>query len=66
MTEYQPTPYFLHRHPTRDLFESVCLRCFLTIASSKNVSLFLTEELEHVCDESLIAQHAGFKQQRAN
>ena len=65
MLENQP-PYFLHRQPTQDIFESVCLRCFLTIASANDVSSFRTEELEHVCDKAIIARREEFKRVRVN
>ena len=47
----------VHRANPDGLYDSICMKCFLTIGKSMTKADLAIMELMHVCDESLIAQH---------
>jgi len=46
---------FAHRQNKDGTIDSICLHCFLTIASSKSIRTLAMTESRHRCDISLIA-----------
>jgi hypothetical protein len=50
MPEKQPTPFYPIRQSSNGAFDSICLRCFATIANAKDVAALRTHDKNHVCD----------------
>ncbi len=49
-------PFFPHRRNTDGSFDSICLKCLLTIAHERNEGDLAKYERYHVCNPSVISQ----------
>jgi hypothetical protein len=54
MTKQWPT--YLHRANPDGTFDSICIRCFKTIASAVTESGLAGPEVDHVCAPSSLSQ----------
>jgi hypothetical protein len=54
MTKQWPT--YLHRANPDGTFDSICIRCFTTIASAVTESGLAGPEVEHVCAPSTLSE----------
>jgi hypothetical protein len=59
-------PFYPHRQNRDGSFDSICLRCFATVANAKNVDELHTYEKDHVCDEAAVAQRSGNRKRQLN
>jgi hypothetical protein len=50
---------FHHRRRADGLFQSICLRCYLTAGLSEDEQALAAREKHHVCDPSIIATITG-------
>jgi hypothetical protein len=50
-----PTTFYPHRQNRDGSFDSICLKCFATVANAKEVTELKSYEKEHICDESFLA-----------
>ena len=64
MTDTQ-TPSYPHRKNRDGSFDSICLRCFATIARAKEVAELKNREKQHVCDEAFLAERGLFSRTSA-
>jgi len=48
-------PAFPHRHNSDGSFDSICAKCFATVANSKLEGELEEPEKQHVCDPSKVA-----------
>jgi len=46
---------FAHRHNEDGTVDSICRRCFLTVATGRTEEELKEAEIIHVCDDRLIA-----------
>jgi hypothetical protein len=44
-------PGFSHRHDANGSHDSVCTRCYVTVATAQNESELASHESAHICDE---------------
>jgi hypothetical protein len=51
-------PFFPHRRNTDGSYDSICLRCLLTIANSRTEADLAKREKYHVCNLSILSQRA--------
>jgi len=51
-------PFFPHRRNRDGSFDSICLKCLLTIANAKNEADLATHDRRHVCVPSILSQRA--------
>jgi hypothetical protein len=49
-------PSYLHRANNDGTFDSICIRCFETIASAKTEEKLMDAELEHKCPPTTLSQ----------
>jgi hypothetical protein len=49
---------FSHRPQRNGSYDSICTRCFATVARSHNEADLEAEEKRHVCDESVLMRRA--------
>lgn len=49
---------FSHRPQRNGAYDSICTRCFATVARSHNEADLEAEEKRHVCDESVVMRMA--------
>jgi hypothetical protein len=47
-------PHFPHRHNDDGSHDSICTKCFLTVASVKDEAELVQFERDHVCDPALL------------
>jgi hypothetical protein len=47
-------PHFPHRHNGDGSHDSICAKCFLTVASDKDEAELVQFERDHVCDPVLL------------
>ena len=52
----QLNSHFPHRHNRDGSHDSICTKCFLTIASVREESELVQFEIDHVCDPVLFYQ----------
>ena len=52
---------FAHRFSPEGTVDSICPRCFVTVASVKNEADLVLNEARHVCDPFLLAHYEFFK-----
>ena len=52
---------FAHRFTPEGTVESICPRCFVTVASAINEADLVVKEEQHVCDPVLVAHYEFFK-----
>jgi hypothetical protein len=50
---------FAHRNNLDGTWDSICTKCFLTVASERAEGGLLTHERRHNCDSLLRARHAN-------
>lgn len=58
-----PNLKFAHRFVPDGTVESICPRCFVTLASSKNEPDLAVKEQHHVCDPFLLSHYEFFKKE---
>jgi len=51
----KPLPFFPHRQNPDGSFDSICLRCFATVATAMDVRQLHSYDKNHVCDATSIA-----------
>jgi hypothetical protein len=51
-------PFYPHRRNRDGSFDSICLKCLLTIATAKTEIELATHEKVHVCNPSILSQQA--------
>ena len=51
-------PFFPHRRNRDGSFDSICLKCLLTIANARNEADLEKHEKYHVCNSSILSQRA--------
>jgi hypothetical protein len=51
----KPLPSFPHRQNPDGSFDSICLRCFATVATAMDVGKLRSYDKLHVCDPASIA-----------
>jgi hypothetical protein len=51
----KPLPFFPHRQNRDGSFDSICLRCFATVATAKDVKELRSYDKNHICDPASIA-----------
>ena len=51
------SPAFAHRHNADGSWDSICTRCFFTIATERNEKSLSAQERDHDC-QALIAEKA--------
>jgi hypothetical protein len=52
-------PFFPHRRNRDGSFDSICLKCLLTIANARIEADLAAHDKYHVCDPSILSQQ-GF------
>jgi len=58
MGPQKPALKFPHRHNRDGSYDSICSRCFVTVATSYNEAELLAHEQKHVCLESWLQDAA--------
>jgi hypothetical protein len=53
---FQTVPFFPHRRNQDGSFDSICLTCFVTVASHKTEDALKELDKNHVCANSLLSQ----------
>jgi hypothetical protein len=48
------TTRFIHRENPDGTYDSICLRCFITVDTEHDQDDLLSQEAEHICDEDTI------------
>jgi hypothetical protein len=48
--------FYPHRQNRDGSFDSICLKCFATVANAREVTELRSYEKEHICDESFLAE----------
>ncbi len=61
--EHPTEPNFVHRTNGDGTFDSICLKCFMTVATVKYQVDLKNVECEHACDPQTVA---GFRIERNN
>ena len=56
---FQTAPFFPHRRNQDGSFDSICLTCFVTVASHKTKEELKELDKNHVCANSLLSQRGG-------
>jgi hypothetical protein len=51
-------PFFPHRQNRDGSFDSICLKCLLTIANARNEADLVQHEKHHVCNQSILNQRS--------
>jgi hypothetical protein len=51
-------PFFPHRRNPDGSFDSICLKCLLTIASSRTEADLAKHDKYHVCNPSVLSRQA--------
>jgi hypothetical protein len=51
-------PFFPHRRNRDGSFDSICLKCLLTIANARDEADLAKHEKYHVCNPSVLSQQA--------
>ena len=51
-------PFFPHRRNRDGSFDSICLKCLLTIANAKTEADLAKHDRYHVCNPSILSQRA--------
>jgi hypothetical protein len=51
-------PFFPHRQNRDGSFDSICLKCLLTIANERNEDNLAECEKYHICNPSILSQQA--------
>jgi hypothetical protein len=49
-------PFYPHRQNRDGSFDSICLKCFATVARAKVVTELKSYETKHICDEAFLAE----------
>lgn len=57
-------PFYPHRQNTNGSFDSICLKCFATVANANDVTELNSYEKKHICDESFLAERGVPSQRR--
>jgi hypothetical protein len=53
---FQPAPFFPHRRNKDGSFDSICLKCFATVASHMTEEQLQEQDKKHICSSSLLSQ----------
>jgi hypothetical protein len=56
----QESTVFAHRYTEDGKIESICLRCFLTVACSENEEEMVINEAEHICQLDVCPERSSF------
>jgi hypothetical protein len=51
----KPLPFYPHRQNPDGSFDSICLRCFATVATAMEIGQLRSYDKVHVCDATSIA-----------
>lgn len=54
------TPNFHHRHNSNGSYDSICMRCFLTAATSQGEADLVPLEQRHICHTDLLAERGVY------
>ena len=49
-------PFYSHRQNRDGSFDSICSRCFATVAHANDITELNSYKKNHVCDESFLAE----------
>jgi hypothetical protein len=52
-------PFYSHRQNRDGSFDSICPRCFATIAHATEITKLNSYEKQHICDESFLAERGA-------
>jgi hypothetical protein len=63
---FQAQPTFPHRHNRDGVIDSICSRCFVTIASAEVESELAQYERSHVCDPIRLYQLSADPSRRSD
>jgi hypothetical protein len=58
-----PNLKFAHRFVPEGTVESICARCFVTVASARTEADLAFKEARHVCDPILLSHYEFFKKE---
>ena len=53
---FQTAPFFPHRRNKDGSFNSICLRCFATVASHRTEEELKDKDKNHVCVKSVLSE----------
>jgi hypothetical protein len=53
---FQPAPFFPHRRNKDGSFNSICLKCFATVASHMTEEELKDQDKNHVCVKSVLSE----------
>lgn len=53
---FQTAPFFPHRHNKDGTFDSICLKCFATVASHMTQEELVELDKNHICVNSLLSK----------
>ena len=56
---FQTAPFFPHRRNKDGSFDSICLKCFATVASHKTEEELKEQDKVHVCVSSMLSERAN-------
>lgn len=61
--DLQVTPSFAHRHNKNGTIDSICKKCFSTVATSNWEFALEPQELAHVCDQLTLERYQRREEQ---
>jgi hypothetical protein len=56
---FQTAPFFPHRRNKDGSFNSICLRCFATVASHRTEEELKDQDKNHVCVKSVLSERGN-------
>jgi hypothetical protein len=56
---FQLPPYYPHRRNKNGTFDSICLKCFGTVAANKTEDELAELDKRHVCSDSILSNRAN-------
>jgi hypothetical protein len=56
--------FYPHRQNRDGSFDSICPKCFTTVANAKEVTQLNSYQKEHICDESFLTHRVMFSRKR--
>jgi hypothetical protein len=56
---FQMAPFFPHRRNKDGSFNSICLKCFATVASNMTEEELVHQDKNHVCVESMLSKRGN-------
>jgi hypothetical protein len=55
-----PLPFYPHRHNKNGTYDSICLKCFATVATAQTEPELAFYNRRHICDPLLLAERHLF------